>query len=75
MAYVGYWSGTMAIVVLLSFNFDVVFYSMYFRFRQVKLNEQEKRGNDVYGFFFFYNAQIAWLVDAPNDPPSLGDTW
>ncbi len=38
MAYVGYWSGTMAIDILLSLNFHVVFYLMYFRFRQVKLN-------------------------------------
>ena len=31
MAYIGYWSRTMAIDVLLSFDFDVVLYSMSLR--------------------------------------------
>ncbi len=35
IGYVGYWSWTVAINVLLSFNFDYVFYSMHFRFHQV----------------------------------------
>jgi hypothetical protein len=38
VAYVGYWSRTVAIDVLLCFNFAVAFSLMYFRFRQVKQN-------------------------------------
>jgi hypothetical protein len=39
VAYDGYWSRIVAIDVLLSFNFAVVFSLMYFRrFRQVKQN-------------------------------------
>jgi hypothetical protein len=42
MAYVEYWSRTVAIDVLLSFNFDVIFYPMYFRFLSTKQKQNEK---------------------------------
>jgi hypothetical protein len=38
MADAGHWCRTVAIDVLLSSNFDVVMYLMYFRFCQVKHN-------------------------------------
>ncbi len=38
VAYVGYWSPTLAIDVLLYFNFVFVFLVRYFHFRQVKEN-------------------------------------
>jgi len=38
VAYVGYWSPTLAIDVLLYFNFVLVFLVRYFHFRQIKEN-------------------------------------
>jgi hypothetical protein len=38
VAYVGYRFPTEAIFIILPSYFDVVFYSMYFHFRQVKQN-------------------------------------
>ncbi len=51
IGYVGYWSRTVAINVLLSVNFDYVFYSKYFRFHQVNKGNESFAALSLLSYF------------------------